>query len=75
VKFFSRLTDGEFAAFNAGKWLARRDDWMFAARASRDARQVELMRVQVSAARNCNREYLKQVAKWRAAREPKRRRA
>jgi alkylhydroperoxidase/carboxymuconolactone decarboxylase family protein YurZ len=74
AKFNAALNDAEWAAFKAGQALANRTQWM--QRAGMDERNRGLVEVCASAARGCNREYLKAVAEWRALqKKPQRKRA
>ena len=73
AKFNAALNDAEWAAFKAGQALANRAQWM--QRARMDERNRGLVKICTDAARECNREYLKAAAEWRALKKPQRKRA
>jgi hypothetical protein len=73
--FISQTTDAEWAAFCAGRDRAQRDQWMRTAETFQRDGNRTAMQICVQTARACNREYLKDVAKYRAAKVPQRKRA
>ena len=58
----------DFHAYQAGKFKAQRDDWMFSARLFRDRNSHQAMSEAAQTARRRNHEYLRALADWRKAR-------
>lgn len=77
-EFIAMTSDAEWAAYKAGASRANRDQFMQTATVHRRNGSIEAARICIRAARDCNRDFLKHVAEYRAvkaAETPKRKRA
>lgn len=68
-------TDAEWAIWRASQAVTLRDSCMRDAEIYRRTGSLEAMRTVVKLARDCNRDYLKFVAEYRALQVPQRKRA
>lgn len=77
-EFIAMTSDAEWAAYRAGAALANRDQYMHNAGTYLRIGSIQAAQTCVRAARDCNRDYLKYIAEYRAAKAaetPKRKRA